>query len=124
MLEDVRVFACAEKLESVLRSDRAIIHHLFKEGIITEDLYDEVLNPRSMLRDIDEAGQIVREIRRKVKTNSDYYDNLLSYFRENDEKYADIIKILDKEYSLSQSSSASRVPPSGKYRSSNNYYRI
>ena len=68
-----------------------------------------------MLTDIDKAGQIVREIRHKVKTNSKYYDNLLSYFHENDEKYADIIKILDKEYSLSQSSSASRVPPSGKY---------
>ncbi len=106
MSEYITIVACAEQLEIALRSDRAITHYLFRERFISEELYDKVLNPRSMLTDIQKAGQMVREIRHKVKANGEWYHNLLRHFHKNDEKYADIIKILDKEYSSSQSSSS------------------
>ena len=96
--EHVTILKCVSQLENVLRSDREITHHLVREGFISEGAYDDVIDPRSMLSAAAKAGMLVTGIRQKVKANSQHYEELMSYFRQYQDKYADIIKILDKTY--------------------------
>ena len=101
LLEYSAVLKCASQLETALRSDRDITHYLFKEGFISEGVYEDVLDPRSTLSAADKAGLLVTGIRQKVKINSQYYSKLMRYFSENKDKYVDIIQTLKDSYSAS-----------------------
>ncbi len=97
-LEHTTILKCASQLETSLRSDRDI---LVMERFISERVYDNVLDPRSMFSASDKAGLLVTGIRKKVKTNSQYFSKLMRYFYENKDKYVDIIQTLEDSYSAS-----------------------
>ena len=100
--EHTTILNCASQLENALQSNiREVAHHLVKEGFISEEVYDDVIDPRSMLSAAAKAGMLVTGIRQKVKANSQHYEELMSYFRQYQDKYVDIIKILDDSYSAS-----------------------
>ena len=46
-LEYVTVGKCANQLQCVLRDDKDLSRYLFGEGFITDEFYEEVLDPRS-----------------------------------------------------------------------------
>ncbi len=72
-LEHSTILNCASKLAIALRSDNDIAHYLVREWFISEEVYDEVIAPKSMLSAADKAGMLVTGIRNKVRTNSQYY---------------------------------------------------
>ncbi len=117
--EHSTILNCASQLETALRSDRDITHHLVKEGFISEGVYDDVLDPKSMLSVTDKAGMLVAGIRQKVKTNSQYYTKLMGYFSANKAKYVDIIQTLEEAYlpltSASTTASHKEHPSKGNY---------
>ena len=125
--EYLTIVTCASQLATALHSDRDIPHHLHAKGFITKDIYDDVINPRCMLSASDKACELVSGIRRAVERSPTNYNKLVSFLRENGDRYNDIVKILEEEYlksvlsSLtscdSQTSSIPQQPetPSGVY---------
>ena len=88
-----------------IHSDKDIPHHLHAKGFITKDIYDDVINPRCMLSASDRACELVSGIRRTVERSPTQYNKLVSFLREKGDRYNDIVKILDEEYSTSELSS-------------------
>ena len=88
-----------KEMEIALRSDRDIVHFLYRERFISHDVYEEVLDPRSMLTATEKSSKLVICIRNKVKLNPQNYHKLLHHFRQDRRNYGDITDILDNEYS-------------------------
>ena len=61
--EFLTVVHCSCSLETALKDDRDIVYYLQREGFITADMCDQVLNPRSLLIAAEKAGQLVAKIR-------------------------------------------------------------
>ena len=74
------------------------MHFLHNEGFITQEVHDDVLNPRSMLSSHQKAGQLVTGIRNKVELSAQSYFILLDYLRLGGNQYENIVSILDNEY--------------------------
>ena len=90
---------CTDKLEIALRGDRAITHFLHTNGLITEETYDSVNDPRSKtLSPREKATLLVADIKDKVSLNPKNYHHFVGYFRENKRLYKDILHILSEEY--------------------------
>ena len=52
---------CTSHLETALKGfDRELVHFLKGEGFFTEEVHDDLLNPRSMLTDAQRAGELVK----------------------------------------------------------------
>ena len=99
MCEFRTVVSCTEQLETALRSiDRDIVHVLHREGFITQEVCDDVLNPRSMLNDHQKAGALVTGIRNKVELSAQNYHTLVNHLRQSGKQYGSIVDILDREY--------------------------
>ncbi len=91
--------SCANELETALRSiEREIVHFLHREGFITQEVHDDVLNPRSLLTDDQKAGVLVTGIRNRVELSAGSYHTLLNHLRQRGKHYASIVGILDEEY--------------------------
>ncbi len=91
--------SCTKQLETaLLRSDRNIVHFLYREGFVTQEVHDEVLNPR-LLNDHQKAGELVTGIRNKVELSAQDYHTLLNHLRQSGKHYGSIVNILDEEYS-------------------------
>ena len=103
--EYLTIVACATKLATALHSDKDIPHHLHAKGFITKDIYDDVINPRCMLSASDRACELVSGIRRTVERSPTQYHKLVTYLRENGDRYNDIVKMLEEEYLTSELSS-------------------
>ncbi len=93
------VVSCTKQLETALfRSDRAIVHFLNQEGFISQEVHDEVLNPKSMWTDHQKAGELVTGIRNKVELSAQDYHTLLNHLHQSGKHYKGIVGILEKEY--------------------------
>ena len=103
-LEYRAITNCARYLEIALQSDRDIVHFLNLEGFITQEVCDDVLNPRPRLTERQNAGQLVTGIRNAVLLSPRHYSTLLSYFRADRARYGGIVDILDREYHKQQQS--------------------
>ena len=88
----------SEELEIALSSDTNILHFLNKEGFITDSVYYEVCDPKSMMSPAEKSCKVVNAIRNKVKLNPQNYHKLLHHFRQDRRSYGDIADILDKEF--------------------------
>ena len=94
------VVSCIKQLETALfRSDRDVVHFLNQEGFITQEVHDDVLNPRSMLTDHQKAGELVSWIRMKVELSAQNYHALVKHLGQSGKHYESIVDILDNEYS-------------------------
>ena len=94
--------SCTESLEIAIRStDSNIVHFLHREGFITLEEHDDILNPKSMLNEHQKARALVTGIRNKVQLSPQGYHTLLKYLhvRKRKKYYESIVKILDEEYS-------------------------
>ncbi len=92
------VVSCTTQLETALfRSDRAIVHFLHQKGFITQEVHDEVLNPR-LLNEHQKAGELVTGIRNKVKLSAQDYHTLLNHLHQSGKHYEGIVGILEREY--------------------------
>ncbi len=98
MPENRTIIHCTEQLEITLRSDRAILNFLNREGLIKPDVYEDVKNPKSLLSASEKAGLLVTEIKNKVSLNPENYHKLMRHFHQDRRMYGDIADILDKEY--------------------------
>ena len=88
----------SEKLEIALSSHTDILHFLNKEGFITDNVYYEVCDPKSMISPAEKSCKVVNAIRNKVKLNPQNYHKLLHHFRQDRRSYGDIADILDNEF--------------------------
>ena len=98
MAEYRTIVQCTTQLEVALRScDGVIVHFLNQEGFITEEVHDEVLNPR-LLNDYQKATKLVTGVRNKVFLRAQSYHTFLNYLCRRGNHYGSIVKILDEEY--------------------------
>ena len=92
------IVKCRRKLEIALESDRDIAQFLLQQGFITQERYDEVINPKSNLTDADKASMLVTAIRNRVELNPRNYHKVVDHLRQNIIRYGDIVEILDQQY--------------------------
>ncbi len=98
-MEYTTLMNCADKLEIALHKDRDMTHFLHKSGLISEETYDSVSDPRSTtLNPREKASVLVQDIKDKVRLNPENYHILIQYLRENQWQYKDILDILSKKY--------------------------
>lgn len=85
-LETVRKYT--SHLETALKGlDRKLVHFLRDEGFITDEVHDDVLNPRSMLTEAQRAGELVKWIRNRVKLDPSSFHVLLHCFKQSGSLY-------------------------------------
>ena len=92
------VVNCMKQLEIALKSDRYIAQFLLQQGFITQELYDEVTNPKSNLTETEKAGMLVTAIRNRVELNPRNYHKVVDHLHQNIIRHKDIVEILDQEY--------------------------
>ncbi len=99
-----------DMLEIALHKDRPITHFLHRSGLISEDTYDSVIDPRlTTLNPIEKASLLVEDIKDKVRLNPENYYVLIRYFSKNKRVHKDILNILNEKYE------ALTQPPPRKY---------
>ena len=98
--ELITVKNCASKLETALKGcDSPLVHFLRKEGFISDDVHEKVLNPQSMLTTVQKAGELVKGIERRVELDPSSFQLLLNCFKQMQAAFFQpIVKILEKEY--------------------------
>ena len=97
------VVSCTKPLETALRAlDRDMVHFLHQEGFITQEVHDDVMNPRSMLNSHQKAGELVTGIRNKVELSAQNYHTLVHHLRQSGKQCESLVGILDSEYSRQQ----------------------
>ena len=92
------IVKCSRKLEIALKSDRNIALFLLQQGFITQERYDEVINPKSNLTDAEKASMLVTAIRDRVELNPRNYHKVVDHLHQNIIRYGDIVEILDQQY--------------------------
>ena len=91
---------CTEELEvAFLKCDRNIIHFLYKEGFITQEMHQDILDTKSSKTDSEKSGELIAGIRNRVKLSVQSYHTLLQHLRQKGKYYESIVNILDEEYS-------------------------
>ncbi len=91
--------SCTKPLETALRAlDGDIVHFLYQKGFITQEVHDDVLNPRSMLNAHQKAGELVTGIRNKVELSAQNFHTLVDYLRQRGKQYESLVDTLDREY--------------------------
>ena len=89
---------CSGPLETALKGDRDVVYYLNKEGFISDDMCDQVLNPRSLWTADEKAGQLVTKIRDRVKLSAQEYHKLVGHLSQNMRQYGSIVDTLNTEY--------------------------
>ena len=101
--EYMTIVGCTDKLEIALRSAEAgFVHFLHNEGFITQEIHDDVLDPRCMLNSHQKAVKLVTAIRNSVELSAKSYDILVNYLRLHQKMrtYKIMLDILDEKYNL------------------------
>lgn len=90
---------CTEKLEIAFKeADRALVHHLTKEGFINDSTRGQVLNPRSMLTKMEKAGILVEGIKSAIVLDKNKFHALVADLRTRGKFYSPIVTILTTEF--------------------------
>ena len=92
------------QLETALL-DRDIIHFLLREGFLTLEVHDSVLDPRSMLSGHQKAGELVGSISNQAELSAKKYHTLMNHLRRNGKQ----LDILDKDYSRQEQAGTVRI---------------
>ena len=104
-LEAVR--KCTPDLETALKvPDRNLVHFLEYEGFFSDDVHDDILNPRSMLTEMERAGELVKWIKNRVKQDPGSFHILLHCFKQSVALYKPIVNKLSAEYRIIVASGA------------------
>ena len=89
---------CSGSLETALKGDRDVVYYLNKEGFISDDMCDDLLN-HSALTPAQKAGQLVAKIRDRVKLSNQEFHKLVGHLSQNSRQYGSIVDTLNTEYS-------------------------
>ena len=94
-LEYTTLGKCVTQLESALRSDYdEFARYFFGEGFIAEELYEEVLDPKSPFSNAEKTTKLVLQLMRKVKLDPKSYYKFINHLRQDERRYRDIVDIL------------------------------
>ena len=94
---------CTKWMETALKGlDRNMVDFLYQNGFITEDDYEEVLNPVTIMRPIDKACNLVKGIKNRVKQDKRSYFVLVGGLIQGGALYQPIVNILSEEYQRQQ----------------------
>ena len=94
------IVSCARQLKIFLGAvDRDIVLFLHQEGFITEEVYHEVLNPKSMLNNHQKAENLWTGIRNSVELSAQSFHTLMNHLRQGGKQYEHIVRILAEDYS-------------------------
>lgn len=97
-MEYTTLARCFGHLEAAIQSDvNGIAGYLYDEAVITRELHEEVLDPKSTCPDAAKAAKIVLQVMEKVKMETRNFYKLVNHLRQ-DKKYGDVVCILDAEY--------------------------
>ena len=107
-LETVR--KCTSHLETALKvPDRELVHFLRDEGFFSDNVHDDILNPRSMLTEDEKTGELVKWIKNRVKQDPGSFHILLHHFKQRGALYKPIVNKLSAEYRIIVASGAESV---------------
>ena len=99
------------QLETLLKnSDRDLVHFLYQEGFIGSEVREDVLNPRSMLTDIQKAGRLVQAIRDAVEVDKQKYHLLVQHLSWSGTFYDSIVQALTEEYRVRETVTQEPTP--------------
>ena len=91
--------ACTGQLETALkREERDLVHFLNVSGFISEDVYDIVLNPLSMLSEVQKAGELVKGIKWRVEQDRASYHELVAKLKDFGKVYKPVLRALEAEH--------------------------
>ena len=90
--------ACTLDLELALKDPvRDLVHALHRRGFITQDDYDNIVDPRSLLTGRQKAGCLVDAIKKKVCMKRERYLDFIDILKKQPSNYYDeIIEILQQ----------------------------
>ena len=98
-LEYTTLEKCNDQLKTSLGSDfTKLASYIFGEGFINEELYEEVVEPRSINSGDDRANKLMLQIMSQVELEPSNYYKLINHLRHDKKKYTDIINLLDVTY--------------------------
>ena len=98
-MEFKTVKKCTVALETALKGlDRNMVDILYQNGFITDDVYDQVLNPVTVLSAADKANELAKGIKNRVKLDKWSYFVLVSGLTQGGVLYQPIVNTLAKEY--------------------------
>ena len=87
---------CTIQLETALLGlERDLVHFLFQNGFISDDVRDKVLNPVSVLSEAEKAGEVVRWIKNRIKQDPTNYHVLMGKLQQCGKRYQPIINRLE-----------------------------
>jgi septal ring factor EnvC (AmiA/AmiB activator) len=90
---------CTQQLETALKEvERDLVHVLLKECLISSDVHEDVLEPRTSLNNSEKAGELVKSIKNRVKQDPSSYHTLIDELKRRGRRYEPIVKILEEEY--------------------------
>ena len=88
---------CTSELEGAgLERDRALIHFLNREAFMNDKEHENILDPRSMLREDQKAGEIVKWIKHRVQQDPSSYHKLICQLSACEQRYQPIVKKLEE----------------------------
>ena len=90
----------ALELETALQGvDRSLVYYLNRQSFINDAVCSDVLDPRSMLNEVQKAGELVKAIKKRVTQEPRDYHKLLDHLKEyNTRTYQPIVEKLDNEH--------------------------
>lgn len=98
MVELQTLVNCTRKLELAFK-DRSVLVYLLQKGVISQDFFNEVDDPKSMFSPGQKAAKILTEIKRLVELDPQIHYNLLLQCLSQHKKYAAVVRGLNEEHS-------------------------
>ena len=90
---------CTPQLETALKGlDRRLVHFLQMEGFFSNDIADEIQNPRTLLTVEQKTGELVKWIKNRIQVHPRSYHVLLHRLKQSGQLYQPIVWILEAEY--------------------------
>ena len=76
-----------------------MVHFLNSEGFISDEVHDAVLDPFSLLNEVQKAGKLVMGIKWRVKQDRGSYHKLVAKLKEFGKVYEPLLRALEAEHS-------------------------
>jgi hypothetical protein len=85
-----------------------VVHFLNNENFISDSVHEEVLDPRSVLKEEQKAWELVKGVRQRVKEDPGSYSTLVNELKRYEKRYQPILKQLEAEYAQQKNLAVSR----------------
>jgi hypothetical protein len=90
---------CTPDLEKALVGlERGLVYFMNQQGFFIDDVAKKILNPVSMLSDIEKSGELTGWIVHRVEQDPNSYHVLLDKLKNSGGHYEPVAKILEAEF--------------------------